>query len=95
MRRKPGALVPPERDILDAALGLRGVEFHGYALAARVREGSEAHSLTVNGTVYRALRRLEDMGLVASRWEDVGEPVYRPRRRLYCLTDAGRACVED
>lgn len=45
-----------------------------------------------SGTVYPALRRLEAMQLVASRWEDDGRArkESRPRRRYYELTDAGR-----
>ena len=41
------------------------------------------------GTVYPILQRLEDSGLVVSRWE-TGEDRRGPVRRLYELTDSGR-----
>lgn len=46
------------------------------------------------GTVYTALRRLEERGLVRGHWEDadVAERERRPRRRYYDLTpDGGKA----
>ena len=90
-RRKPGSLVGLEREILDVALSLRRAgagEFHGFGLAQRLRERSDARSLTGHGTLYKALARLEELGLLRSRWEDpVAEG--RPRRRLYELTVDG------
>ena len=45
-----------------------------------------------SGTVYPLLTRLEDLGWVETRWEDVGEGAERstgPRRRFYRLTPDG------
>lgn len=44
-----------------------------------------------SGTIYPLLARLEGLGWLQSKWEDV-EPqrVARPRRRYYLLTDLGR-----
>ena len=90
-RRKPGTLVGLEHEILDVALSLRRSgdgTFHGFGLAQRLRERSDARSLTGHGTLYKALGRLEELGLLRSRWEDpVAEG--RPRRRLYELTVEG------
>jgi DNA-binding PadR family transcriptional regulator len=89
-RRKPGALLPLELEILEAALALRD-EFHGFALARALREHSGSRALTAHGTLYKALGRLEQRGLLRSRWED-DAPAGRPRRRLYELTaDGARA----
>jgi DNA-binding PadR family transcriptional regulator len=51
--------------------------------------------LTAYGTLYRALGRLEQMGLVASVWEDPQIPAdeNRPRRRLYAITPDGQTAV--
>jgi len=73
-------------------LSRRGTaEFHGYELARQLREASDARLLTAYGTLYRALTRLEEMGLLESRWEDPAIPARenRPGRRLYSLTGAG------
>ena len=100
MRRKPGALVPLELAICAAALALRerGVEqFHGYLIAKELKEATDARLLTAYGTLYRALGRLEQMGLMTSDWEDPQIPAdaNRPRRRLYAITHDGQAAVAD
>ena len=51
-------------------------------------------SLTAHGTLYKALARLEDLGLLTSRWEDVAATEGRPRRRLYELTGHGVHAAE-
>jgi PadR family transcriptional regulator PadR len=99
MRRKPGQLVPLELAICDAAATLRrrGVdEFHGYEIAKRIGEAADAKLLTAYGTLYRALARLESMGLLESRWEDphIAANENRPGRRLYTLTGAGEEALE-
>ncbi len=100
MRRKPGALVPLEEAICVCASALlRGGEtaFHGYEMAKRLSDVGDRKLLTAYGTLYRALGRLEIMGLLKSRWEDPRVPARenRPGRRLYTLTGAGeRAAAE-
>lgn len=91
-RRKPGTLLPLEAEILDAALSLRSSAaqgFHGFGLAQAMRERSGSRSLTAHGTLYKALARLEEFGLLTSGWEDAVAVEGRPRRRLYELTEAG------
>jgi PadR family transcriptional regulator PadR len=97
-RRKPGALLPIEVAILEAAVAAqrRGApEFHGFELAKALVVGAAARSLTSHGTLYKALGRLEDRGLLASRWEDpaVAAGDGRPRRRLYEVTGAGERAL--
>jgi PadR family transcriptional regulator len=99
VRRKPGTLVPLELAICVGAADLRrrGVdEFHGYELAKTLAHAEDRRLLTAYGTLYRALGRLEQMGLLASRWEDPAIPTRenRPPRRLYSLTAAGDAALE-
>jgi len=99
VRRKPGQLIPLEIAICEAALDLRARgedTFHGYELAKALRRAAGARLLTAHGTLYRALSRLEQMGLLESRWEDPAVPARenRPGRRLYTLTAAGEAAAE-
>ncbi len=49
-----------------------------------------------SGTVYPALRRLEQDGLIRSQWEppSVAEAGQRPPRKYYKLTRPGRAAIE-
>jgi DNA-binding PadR family transcriptional regulator len=98
MRRKRGALVPLEIAILEVARDLdqSGVgEFHGYQLAKHLAHVSDRRLLTAYGTLYRALGRLERMGLLRSRSEDpqVAARENRPGRRLYALTGEGVAAA--
>jgi DNA-binding PadR family transcriptional regulator len=95
VRRKPGSLLPIEQAICAAAAALRrrGVEeFHGYELAKQLAEDANRRLLTAYGTLYRALGRLEAMGMLESRREDpeVAARENRPGRRLYTLTAAGQ-----
>lgn len=92
-RRKKGALLPLEVDILTAGLAMRrggGGAFHGFELARQMATGGE-RGLTAHGTLYKALGRLEDWGLLESRWEEAESAAAegRPRRRLYELTAVG------
>ncbi|MDQ3894944.1 MAG: PadR family transcriptional regulator [Actinomycetota bacterium] len=60
-----------------------------------MREASGARSLTAHGTLYKALGRLEESGLLTSRWEDAAAAAEgRPRRRLYELTGEGARVAE-
>lgn len=91
-RRKPGTLLPLETEILAAALSMH--TFHGFALAQAMREQSGSRALTGHGTLYKALGRLEEFGLLTSHWEDAAAAEGRPRRRLYALTGEGARVAE-
>ncbi len=88
-RRKPGTLLPLEHDLLAAAiehqLG-RNQPTYGYQLAKAIAESS--NGLLAHGTLYKALGRLVDRGLMEASWEH-DPPPSRPRRRLYLVTGAG------
>lgn len=97
-RRKPGTLLPLEREILAAALALRASgqdEVYGFGLAQSLRERDGSRALTAHGTLYKALGRLERQGLLASSWEDPDAAEGRPRRRLYRLTGDGLRAASD
>lgn len=48
-----------------------------------------------SGTVYPALRRLEQLGLIQSKWEKASEALaqMRPARRNYKLTNLGEQAL--
>ena len=62
---------------------------HGYAIISALRDRSNGLFDLPEGTVYPALHRLEDVGLLASSWAEVDGR----RRRLYALTDKGAAAL--
>lgn len=100
MRRKPGVLLPLELDILTVAASVLSSAdpwLHGYGLARLLAESKGAQQLTAHGTLYKALGRLADSGLLEHEWEDpnIATAEGRPRRRLYRITGLGQvACVE-
>jgi len=59
---------------------------HGYAIIAALRERSDGEFDLAEGTIYPALHRLEQAGLVASSVE----VAQGRRRRTYELTSRGR-----
>lgn len=95
MRRKQGTLLPIEISILESGLELharQAPEFYGFLIAKQLAEREGARKLTAYGTLYKALSRMENQGLLSSRWEDplAAAASGRPRRRLYHVTQAGQ-----
>ena len=66
---------------------LCGQTCHGYCLAEQLSEFGFAEEEINISTLYRALRKMEQEGLVKSSWEE-GEK--GPRRRVYAITQRGR-----
>lgn len=84
-------------DLLQGTLGLLilkalvGEERHGYGIARWI-EGTTEEVLTVpEGSLYPALRRLEDKGWIRSRWD---RSENNRRARFYQLTATGRRRLE-
>ena len=66
-------------------------EQHGYGIARRIEQTSEG-KLSINyGTLYPALVKLEQEGLIASAW---GVSDNNRRAKFYKLTRAGRKQIE-
>src|SRR5437763_10316353 len=62
---------------------------HGYAIITALRDRSEGTFDLPEGTIYPALHRLEEAGLLASSWAQAGGQAGGRRRRVYGLTDSG------
>jgi PadR family transcriptional regulator, regulatory protein PadR len=65
---------------------------HGYAVIQEIRRRSGGAFDLPEGTIYPALHRLEQSGLLTSRWtaRDSGR-----QRRVYSLTRSGRRALAD
>jgi transcriptional regulator len=74
--------------IVLAALSSRPA--HGYAIIQEIRHRSGGAFDLPEGTVYPALHRLEDAGLLSGEWHksDAGRP-----RRVYSLTRRGQTAL--
>jgi len=81
-------------DLLQGTLGmlilkaLAARDLHGYGIARWLEEITRESLSIEEGSLYPALRRLEDRGWVASRWA-ISET--KRRVRVYSLTAVGRA----
>ena len=98
MRRKPGTLVPLEAAILTVAVSRAGSDqpdLYAFELAKLIAEHERAGKLVAHGTLYKALNRLAESGMLRSDWEDPAVALShgRPRRRLYRITTRGRHAV--
>jgi DNA-binding PadR family transcriptional regulator len=72
----------PTQEVLRALVADPAREFYGLELADAARLQA--------GTIYPIVRRLEDLGWLTGRWEDIDEQAERrPRRRYYQLTSDG------
>ncbi|HUQ81089.1 MAG TPA: PadR family transcriptional regulator [Gemmatimonadaceae bacterium] len=69
------------------------------AVSRNYRYGFDISDVTglPSGTVYPVLRRLEDAGLLRSRWEaaQTARAEQRPPRRYYTITASGAQSVRD
>lgn len=73
-----------------ALLVLAEGDRHGYELVAEIAE--RGYGDPDPAGLYRALRDMEDDGLVTSSWE-LGD--HGPARRIYAITDEGLAALDD
>jgi len=71
---------------------LEGGARHGYAVGREIREGSAGVLDVEEGVLYPALHRLEERGLLKSRWHlsETGR-----RAKFYELTRSGRTSLEE
>lgn len=65
---------------------------HGYAIIEAIRRKSDATFDLPEGTIYPALHRLEESGVLASAWQT---PASGRKRRVYSLTPKGRDALAE
>ena len=85
---------PSKTDVLQGTLDLMVLQTldtmgpqHGYSIAARLEQVSSGALQLNMGTLYPALMRLEQRGLVKGSW---GTTDTNRKARFYALTAAGR-----
>src|SRR5919201_3263074 len=86
LRQDPGDLLQGTLGILILKALLLGAA-HGYAIARWIEETTADVLRIEEGSLYPALRRLEDRGWVTSEW---GLSENNRRARYYSITAAGR-----
>jgi PadR family transcriptional regulator PadR len=69
----------------------KGEPLHGYEIIRRLEARSQGYFDFKEGLIYPRLHRMEQEGLLESRW--LGQPGTR-RRKVYTVTDKGRRQLE-
>ena len=88
----PTSLIPLKQSIYRVLLALAdGESLHGYAIMQAVSEMTQGRETILPGTLYAALARMVDEGLVEAQDAPDDDPSGGPRRRYYRRTTFGRA----
>ena len=93
--RDPGDLLPLTPVALNVLLALADGERHGYGIMLEVRERTAGRVRLGPGTLYGAIKRLKEGGVIEESGErpDTGEAPDAERRRYYRLTGFGGAVL--
>jgi PadR family transcriptional regulator len=91
-------MAPPKSDLPQGTLDLLILKvvalgpLHGYAIAQRLQQISRDVVQVQQGTLYPALHRLENRGLLAAEWKqsETGRDA-----KIYRLTSKGRRAMGD
>ena len=85
---------PTKTDVLQGTLDLMVLTtlesmgpLHGYGIARRIEQVSEAALKLNEGTVYTALMRLQQQGFISASW---GTSDNNRKAKFYAITRAGR-----
>jgi len=90
--KDPATLLPLKQSIYRVLLAMPdGESMHGYAIMQAVSEMTQGRDTILPGTLYVALARMVDEGLVESQDAPDGDPSGGPARRYYRRTRFGRA----
>jgi PadR family transcriptional regulator PadR len=84
--RKRASVLQGTLDLLVLSTLRRG-SLHGFGIAQRIQQDSDDLLRVEEGSLYPALHRLEQAGLIAGEWRDTDNG---RRARYYSLTARGR-----
>jgi DNA-binding PadR family transcriptional regulator len=91
---KPENYLPLTPAVFDILLALWDGDQHGYGIMQAVRDESEGRIILLPGTLYRALNRLLETGLVEELEERPDPELDDERRRYYRLTALGKRVLK-
>ncbi len=82
--------LPLTHVVYHVLLSLSGASRHGYGIIKDVEDRTGGRLVLEAGTLYAAIKRLRDDGMIDDRPTPVGEDA---RRRYYGLSELGRAVL--
>ncbi len=89
----PKSLLPLTPAVFHILLALVGEDRHGYGIIKDVEYRTEGRVLLKPGTLYQAIKRLLDAGLIEESEAKADTEINDERRRYYRLSGAGQAAV--
>jgi DNA-binding PadR family transcriptional regulator len=89
-RRDPDAQIPLKHVDLQILIVLADQDLHGYGLVKAIEARTDGHFRLEPGNLYRYIRRLVNLGMVAPADRRRAEDVEHERRRYYRITAFGR-----
>jgi len=87
----PAALIPLKHSTYRVLLALAENELHGYAIMQALSDMTDGRETILPGTLYAALARMVDDGMIETLQGPANEASGGPRRRYYRRTSFGRA----
>jgi DNA-binding PadR family transcriptional regulator len=88
--QNPQVFLPLSESVFQIMLSLVGEDRHGYGIMKEVKARTEGRLSLAPGTLYGALKRLKQQGLIAEVEEKVDPELDDGRRRYYSLTVPGQ-----
>lgn len=85
---------PLSLQVVQILLSLTGQQLHGYAIIRDVKERTGGQVKLTAGTLYSALRRMLDTGLIEESGRRPVPEFDDERRRYYAITKQGRQALE-
>jgi len=89
--KDPAILLPLKHSTYRVLLALADGELHGYAIMQALSEMTRGRETILPGTLYAALARMVDDGLIEVRDGPADDASGGPKRRYYRRTRFGRA----
>jgi len=88
-------MTPLTIPVFQILLSLLDDELHGYALIRDIRERTADEVRLTASTLYAAIKRMVDAGLIEELEHRPSQAKDDPRRRYYRITAAGRAVARE
>ena len=88
--QNPQDFLPLSEPVFQIMLSLVGEDRHGYGIMKEVEARTEGRLSLAPGTLYGAIKRLKDQGLITEVEEKVDPELGDERRRYYTLTLPGQ-----
>lgn len=92
--QNPESHLPLSSPVFHILMSLVDEERHGYGIMQEVKERTDDQVRLVPGTLYSAIKRLLERGLIEESEERSDPELNDERRRYYRLTDFGQRVVE-